>query len=89
NAAIWLAKSLEQRRQTLYKVTQAILDVQKDFFEHGIHYLKPMTQKEIAEKVELHESTVSRATSNKYVQTPRGVFELKYFFTSALSTANG
>ncbi|MGC5326941.1 RNA polymerase factor sigma-54 [Brevibacillus sp. SYSU BS000544] len=89
NAAIWLAKSLEQRRLTLLKVTQAIVEMQREFFDRGVHYLKPMTQKEIAEKVNLHESTVSRATSNKYVQTPRGVFELKYFFTSALTTASG
>jgi RNA polymerase sigma-54 factor len=89
NAALWLAKSLEQRRLTLMRVTQAIVDVQRDFFEYGIHYLKPMTQKEIAERVNLHESTISRATSNKYVQTPRGIFELKYFFTSALATASG
>ena len=89
NAAMWLAKSMEQRRLTLLRVTQAIVDLQYDFFEHGIHHLKPMTQKDIAERVQLHESTVSRATSNKYVQTPRGVFELKYFFTSALSTASG
>ncbi|MGE5704786.1 MAG: RNA polymerase factor sigma-54 [Clostridia bacterium] len=89
NAALWLAKSLEQRRLTLMRVTQAIVDLQRDFFEHGVHYLKPMTQKEIAERVSLHESTISRATNGKYVQTPRGVFELKYFFTSALSTASG
>ncbi|AWX58499.1 RNA polymerase sigma-54 factor [Brevibacillus brevis] len=89
NAAMWLAKSLEQRRLTLMRVTQAILDMQRDFFDRGIHYLKPMTQKEIAERVGLHESTISRATSNKYVQTPRGIFELKYFFTSALSTSSG
>ncbi len=89
NAALWLAKSLEQRRLTLMRVTQAIVEMQREFFDYGVHYLKPMTQKEIAEKVNLHESTVSRATSNKYVQTPRGVFELKYFFTSALATASG
>jgi len=89
NAALWLAKSLEQRRLTLMRVTQAIVDMQRDFFDYGIHHLKPMTQKEIAEHVNLHESTISRATSNKYVQTPRGIFELKYFFTSALSTASG
>ncbi|WP_400162388.1 RNA polymerase factor sigma-54 [Brevibacillus sp. TJ4] len=89
NAAMWLAKSLEQRRLTLLRVTQAIVEMQLDFFERGVHYLKPMTQKEIAERVGLHESTISRATSNKYVQTPRGIFELKYFFTSALSTASG
>ncbi|WP_126428636.1 RNA polymerase factor sigma-54 [Brevibacillus marinus] len=89
NAALWLAKSIEQRRLTLLRVMQAIVEKQIDFFEHGPDRLKPMTQKEIAEQVGLHESTVSRATSNKYVQTPRGVFELKYFFTSALATANG
>ncbi|RAT98555.1 RNA polymerase factor sigma-54 [Brevibacillus sp. Leaf182] len=89
NAAMWLAKSLEQRRLTLMRVTQAILDMQREFFDRGIHFLKPMTQKEIAERVGLHESTISRATSNKYVQTPRGIFELKYFFTSALSTSSG
>ncbi|MFY0544437.1 RNA polymerase factor sigma-54 [Brevibacillus sp. H7] len=89
NAALWLAKSLEQRRLTLMRVTQAIVEMQRDFFDHGVHYLKPMTQKEIAERVNLHESTISRATSNKYVQTPRGIFELKYFFTSSLSTASG
>lgn len=89
NAAAWLVKSLEQRRSTLMRVTQAIVEMQRDFFEHGIHFLKPMTQKEIAERVGLHESTISRAISNKYVQTPRGLFELKYFFTSALTTANG
>lgn len=89
NAAMWLAKSLEQRRLTLMRVTQAILDMQREFFDRGLHFLKPMTQKEIAERVGLHESTISRATSNKYVQTPRGIFELKYFFTSALSTSSG
>jgi RNA polymerase sigma-54 factor len=89
NAALWLAKSLEQRRLTLMRVTQAIVEMQRDFFDRGVHYLKPMTQKEIAERVNLHESTISRATSNKYVQTPRGIFELKYFFTSSLSTASG
>lgn len=89
NAAMWLAKSLEQRRLTLMRVTQAIVEMQQDFFDRGIDFLKPMTQKEIAEKVNLHESTISRATSNKYVQTPRGIFELKYFFTSALSTSSG
>ncbi|MED1795865.1 RNA polymerase factor sigma-54 [Brevibacillus nitrificans] len=89
NAAMWLAKSLEQRRLTLMRVTQAIVEMQQDFFDRGIDFLRPMTQKEIAEKVNLHESTISRATSNKYVQTPRGIFELKYFFTSALSTSSG
>lgn len=89
NSAMWLLKSIEQRRMTIYKVTEAIVQEQRDFLEKGISYLKPMTLKEIAEKVSLHESTISRATNNKYVQTPRGVFELKYFFSSALTTTGG
>lgn len=89
NSAMWLIKSIEQRRMTIYKVTEAIVKEQKDFFEKGIGSLKPMTLKEIAEIVDLHESTISRATNNKYVQTPRGVFELKYFFSSGLSTSSG
>jgi RNA polymerase sigma-54 factor len=89
NSAMWLLKSIEQRRMTIYKVTEAIVREQRDFLEKGISYLKPMTLKEIADKVGLHESTISRATNNKYVQTPRGVFELKYFFSSALTTTGG
>jgi len=89
NSALWLIKSIEQRRMTIYKVTEAIVQAQIDFFEKGISYLKPMTLKEIAETVGLHESTISRATNNKYVQTPKGLFELKYFFSSALSTSTG
>ncbi|WP_018132096.1 RNA polymerase factor sigma-54 [Effusibacillus pohliae] len=89
NSALWLLKSIEQRRQTLYKVTEAIVELQKEFFEHGVRKLKPLTLKQIAEKIGLHESTVSRATTGKYVQTPRGVFELKYFFDSGVATAAG
>ncbi|MEC0236907.1 RNA polymerase factor sigma-54 [Paenibacillus kribbensis] len=89
NTALWLIHSLEQRRLTLMRVAQAIVDRQRKFFEHGVHYLKPMTQKEIAESTGLHESTISRAVSNKYMQTPRGLFELKYFFTSALGAKDG
>ncbi|RXT04041.1 RNA polymerase factor sigma-54 [Ammoniphilus sp. CFH 90114] len=89
NSALWLIKSIEQRRMTIYKVTEAIVKEQREFFEKGIAYLKPMNLKEIADIVDLHESTISRATNNKYVQTPRGVFELKYFFSSGLTTASG
>ncbi|MCC3379069.1 RNA polymerase factor sigma-54 [Paenibacillus farraposensis] len=89
NTALWLIHSLEQRRLTLMRVAQAIVDRQQEFFEHGVHYLKPMTQKEVAEITGLHESTISRAVSNKYIQTPRGLFELKYFFTSALGSKDG
>jgi RNA polymerase sigma-54 factor len=89
NSALWLIRSIEQRRMTLYKVTQAIVEEQRSFFEQGITGLKPMTLRDIAEKVGLHESTISRATSNKYVQTPRGLFELKFFFTTGLNRADG
>ncbi|WCN38213.1 RNA polymerase factor sigma-54 [Aneurinibacillus uraniidurans] len=89
NSALWLIRSIEQRRMTLFRVTQAIAEEQQAFFEKGISGLKPMTLRDIAEKVGLHESTISRATSNKYVQTPRGLFELKYFFTTGLKSTDG
>lgn len=89
NQALWLIRSIEQRRMTIYQVTAALVKMQKGFFEHGIKYLKPLTLKQIAEKVGVHESTVSRATSNKYIQTPHGIFEYKFFFTAGLSTGRG
>ncbi|MEK3948136.1 RNA polymerase factor sigma-54 [Paenibacillus peoriae] len=89
NTAKWLINSLKQRRLTLLRVAKAIVEKQQDFFEHGVYFLKPITQKEIADKTGLHESTVSRAVSNKFIQTPRGLFELKFFFTSSLTSADG
>lgn len=89
NAAAWLIKSIEQRRLTLYKVTKCLVDLQRDFLEYGVKYLKPLNLKTVADIVGLHESTVSRATSNKYIQTPQGVFEMKYFFSSGLSNTGG
>jgi RNA polymerase sigma-54 factor len=89
NSAMWLIKSIEQRRQTLYKVVESILKYQKEFLVHGEKRLVPLTLKDVAEDIEMHESTISRATSGKYVQTPRGVFELKYFFTTGLSGKSG
>jgi RNA polymerase sigma-54 factor len=86
-AALWLIRSIEQRRLTLYKVVQCIIDYQRDFLEKGIKYLKPLNLKQIADMAELHESTVSRATANKYVQTPQGLFEIKFFFTSGVENA--
>ena len=86
NSALWLIKSVKQRRQTLYRVMEAILAFQEAFFREGHGHLKPLTLRDVAEKVELHESTVSRITTNKYVQTRWGVFELKYFFSSALKS---
>ncbi|ASS76503.1 RNA polymerase sigma-54 factor [Tumebacillus algifaecis] len=87
--ALWLLKSIEQRRQTIYNVTTAIVELQRAFFEQGVRALKPLTLRQVAEKIGMHESTVSRATTGKYVQTPRGVFELKYFFTSGVQTTSG
>jgi RNA polymerase sigma-54 factor len=88
-AALWLIKSLEQRRMTLYKVIKAIVEVQREFLDKGISGLKPLTLRQIADVVGVHESTVSRAISGKYVQTPRGVFELKFFFQNGLENDNG
>jgi len=87
--ALWLFKSLEQRRQTIFQVTTAIVELQRGFFDYGIHNMKPLTLRQVAERVGLHESTVSRATTGKYAQTPRGVYELKYFFNSGVQTTTG
>jgi len=83
-SAQWLIRSIDQRRKTIVKVTECIVEKQQDFFDKGIEYLKPMILRDVAETVGMHESTISRVTSNKYVHTPRGTFELKYFFNSAI-----
>ncbi|GHV54301.1 RNA polymerase sigma-54 factor [Deltaproteobacteria bacterium] len=88
-AASWLIKSLYQRQRTLYKVVESIVKHQRAFFEEGVAKLKPLILKEIADDISMHESTVSRITSNKYVATPHGVFELKFFFNSSLSLDDG
>lgn len=84
-AAIWLIKSIEQRKNTIRKITKAILKKQIDFFENGLKNLKVLTMEEVAEEIEMHESTVSRATTAKYLQTPHGVFSLKFFFNSGIN----
>ncbi|MBA3521978.1 MAG: RNA polymerase factor sigma-54 [Gemmatimonadales bacterium] len=89
NSANWMIQAIEQRRQTMLKVMNFIVDRQRDFFEKGVEYLKPLTLREVAEVINMHESTVSRVTNEKYVQTPRGVLPLKFFFSSALATASG
>jgi len=89
NSANWMIQAIEQRRQTMLKVMNFIVDRQRDFFERGVQYLKPLTLREVAEHIEMHESTVSRVTNEKWVQTPRGVYHLKYFFSSGLSTVTG
>jgi len=87
--ARWLIKSIQSRYDTLLKVSQQILERQIDFFEHGEMAMKPMVLQDIAEAVEMHESTISRATTQKYMHTPNGIFELKYFFSSHVSTSDG
>lgn len=86
DSALGLIRGIEQRRLNIYKVVQCIVDIQREFLEKGIEYLKPLTMSQIAEIVNIHESTVSRVTCNKYVQTPRGLFALKYFFNSGVSS---
>lgn len=83
-SAKWFVRSLDQRQKTIVKVTQCIVEKQRDFFEKGIEYLRPMILRDVAETVGMHESTISRVTTNKYVHTPRGIFELKYFFNSSI-----
>lgn len=87
--AMWLIKSIHQRQRTIYRVTKSIVKFQKEFFDKGIEHLKPLVLRDVAEDIEMHESTVSRVTTNKYVQTPRGLFELKYFFNSGINTTVG
>lgn len=88
-SAAWLIKSLYQRQRTLYKVMESIVRFQREFFLNGVAYLKPLILKDIADDINMHESTVSRITSNKYAATPYGIFELKFFFNSALSLEDG
>lgn len=89
NAAVWLIRSLEQRRLTLYKVASCLVELQRDFLEKGIKFLKPLNLKKVAQIVGVHESTISRATANKYIQTPRGVFEMKCFFSTGVNNNSG
>ena len=84
-SAAWLLKSIYQRQRTIYRVTEQIAKNQEAFLEKGISELKPMTLKDVADTIDMHESTVSRVTTNKYVHTPQGIFELKYFFNSGIN----
>ncbi len=88
-AATWLIKSIQQRQQTLFRVTQSIFKFQREFLDYGVSQLKPMVLRDVAEDIHMHESTVSRATANKYVYTPQGLFELKFFFQSGIRGGNG
>jgi len=89
NSANWMIQAIEQRRQTMLKVMTFIVERQREFFERGVQYLKPLTLREVADHIQMHESTVSRVTNKKFVQTPRGVYSLKYFFSTGLSTMSG
>lgn len=88
-SATWLIKSIQQRQKTIYKVTESIVRFQREFFDKGIHHLKPMILRDVADDVQMHESTISRVTTNKYMHSPRGIFELKYFFNSSISMTSG
>jgi RNA polymerase sigma-54 factor len=88
-SAAWLIKSIHQRQKTIYKVMQSILGFQREFFEQGIAHLKPMVLRDVAQDIGMHESTISRVTTNKYAYTPQGIFELKYFFNSSIRRAYG
>jgi RNA polymerase sigma-54 factor len=88
-SAKWLIQTIEQRRRTMVKVMECIARKQREFFEKGTAFLRPLTLQQVASEINMHESTVSRVTTNKYVQTPRGVFELKFFFSSSLGTQDG
>jgi len=88
-SASWLIKSIHQRQKTIFNVMTSILKFQKDFFEKGIAHLKPMVLRDVAEDIEMHESTISRVTTNKYAYTPQGIFELKFFFNSSINRVNG
>ncbi|MEB3702221.1 RNA polymerase sigma-54 factor 2 [Candidatus Bealeia paramacronuclearis] len=88
-SANWLLKAIDQRAKTILKVATQIVHHQEDFFKYGIRYLKPLVMKEIADAIEMHESTVSRVTSNKYLATPRGIFEFKFFFTTGINSSAG
>jgi RNA polymerase sigma-54 factor len=88
-SAVWLIKSIHQRQRTIYKVADAIVKRQRDFFEKGAGFLKPMVLRDIASDIGMHESTVSRVTTSKYMHSPQGIYELKYFFNSGINATNG
>ncbi|ABS28490.1 RNA polymerase factor sigma-54 [Anaeromyxobacter sp. Fw109-5] len=88
-SAVWLIRSIHQRQRTIYKVTESIVKFQREFLDKGIAYLKPLILRDVAEDIGMHESTVSRVTTNKYVHTPQGIYELKFFFNSAINRTGG
>ena len=88
-SAVWLIKSLDQRQRTIYKVADSIVSHQREFLDHGIDHLRPLVLRDVADDIGMHESTVSRVVSNKYMHTPRGLFPMKYFFHSGIDPDYG
>jgi RNA polymerase sigma-54 factor len=88
-SALWLIRSIHQRQRTIYKVTKSIVKFQRDFFDQGINFLKPLVLRDVAEDIQMHESTISRVTHNKYVHTPQGIYELKFFFNAGIASSQG
>ena len=88
-SAAWLIRSIHMRQRTIFKVVESILKFQRGFFDHGVAHLKPLILKEVAEDVGMHESTISRVTTNKFVHTPQGIYELKFFFNSSIHRTDG
>ncbi len=88
-SALWLIKSVEQRQKTIHKVATSIINFQRDFLDQGIEYLRPLVLRDVANDIGMHESTVSRVVTNKYMHTPQGVFEMKYFFHSGIASSYG
>jgi RNA polymerase sigma-54 factor len=88
-SATWLIKSIQQRQKTIYRVAESIVKYQRDFFDRGINFLKPLVLRDVADDIEMHESTISRVVTNKYMHTPRGIFEMKYFFGSSIQRTSG
>ncbi|HET7617918.1 MAG TPA: RNA polymerase factor sigma-54, partial [Vicinamibacterales bacterium] len=88
-SALWLIKSVDQRQKTIHKVATSIINFQREFLDHGIEYLRPLVLRDVATDIGMHESTVSRVVNNKYMHTPQGVFELKFFFHSGISSSYG
>src|SRR4030095_13813643 len=86
---VWLIKSVEQRQRTLRKVAQSLVNFQREFLDKGLPFLRPLALRDVGDDISMHESTISRVTTNKYVQTPQGLFELKFFFHSGIASENG
>jgi RNA polymerase sigma-54 factor len=88
-SALWLIRSIDQRQRTIYKVAKSIVKFQNDFLDQGVQYLKPLVLRDVAEDIQMHESTISRVTNNKYIHTPQGIYELKFFFNAGIPSVQG